>query len=162
EGVHLRRLHASEAVIDRLRRAREGTPDMRPLKALVLAVLLLFPAASVIAADYEDPDIEFFYPVVTRRPIVERELELSLEYQKGKEGREVELAAALEWVILPRWQFEVEFPFVILDPSVGSTIGGLGDIEIDNKVLLFKSVEYRLLVAAGVEITVPSGSERRG
>jgi hypothetical protein len=94
--------------------------------------------------------------------VVERELEFSLEYEKNDEGRQIELAAALEWVILPRWQVEIEFPLTILDPDHGSTTSGLGDIEIDNKVLLYKSVEYRLLVAAGVELKVPSGSESRG
>jgi hypothetical protein len=135
---------------------------MRLLRALLLGGLLLLPAAGAFAADYEEPDIEFFYPVVTRRPVVERELEFSLEYEKGEEGREVELAASLEWVLLPRWQVEIEFPLVILDPDQGSTKAGLGDIEIDNKVQIFKSVEYRLLVAAGVELKVPSGSESRG
>jgi len=135
---------------------------MRLLRILMLAGLLLLPPAAALAADYEEPDIEFFYPVVTRRPIVERELEFSLEYEKGDEGREVVLAASLEWVILPRWQVEIEFPLVILDPDEGSTKAGLGDIEIDNKVQIFKSVEYRLLVAVGVELTVPSGSESRG
>jgi len=132
------------------------------LRCLFLAVLLLLPAATAFATDYEEPDIEFFYPVVTRRPVVERELEFKLEYEKNDEGREVELAAAIEWAILPRWQVEVEFPLVILDPTEGPTIGGIGDIEIDNKVLLFKSVEHRLLVAAGVELKVPSGSQDRG
>jgi hypothetical protein len=135
---------------------------MRLLRALLLDGLLLLPAAGAFAADYEEPDIEFFYPIVTRRPVVERELEFKLEYEKNEEGRQVELAAALEWVILPRWQVEIEFPLVILDPDQGSTIGGLGDIEIDNKVQIFKSVEYRLLVAGGVELKVPSGSESRG
>jgi hypothetical protein len=135
---------------------------MRLFRALLLTGLLLLPASLAVAADYEEPDIEFFYPVVTRRPVVECELEFSLEYEKSAEGREVELAAALEWVILPRWQVEIEFPLVILDPDEGSTKTGLGDIEIDNKVQIFKSVEYRLLVATGVELKVPSGSESRG
>jgi hypothetical protein len=101
---------------------------MRRLRALLLVGVLLFPAATALAADYEEPDIEFFYPVVTRRPVVERELEFSLEYEKGEEGREVELAASLEWVLLPRWQVEIEFPLVILDPDHDSTKAGLGDI----------------------------------
>jgi hypothetical protein len=70
---------------------------MRLLHALLLTGLLLGPAASAIAADYEELDIEFLYPVVTRRPVIERELEFKLEYEKNEEGREVELAASLEW-----------------------------------------------------------------
>ena len=135
---------------------------MHRLRVVLLTGLLFLPVSRAIAQDYEEPDIEFFYPVVTRRPVVERELEFSLEYEKSTEGREVELAAALEWVILPRWQVEIEFPLVIPDPHEGSTEAGLGDIELDSKVQIFKSVEYRLLVATGVELKVPSGSESRG
>ena len=90
---------------------------MRRIAPFLFTGLLLLPAISAIAADYEEPDIEFFYPVVTRRPVVERELEFSLEYEKNYEGRQIELAAALEWVILPRWQVEIEFPLTILDPD---------------------------------------------
>lgn len=135
---------------------------MRLLQGWLCASLLFLPTATVIAADYEEPDIEFFYPVVTRRPVVERELEFKLEYEKGPDGRQAELAAALEWVILPRWQVEIEFPVIILDPNEGPTIGGLGDIEIDNKVQLLKSVQYRLLVAAGATLKLPTGPEDRG
>ena len=84
------------------------------------------------------------------------------EHEKGREGRATELAAAIEWPILPRWQVEVEFPFVIRDPTDGPAVGGLSDITLENKVLLYKSVEYRLLVSTGVEVKFPSGSERRG
>ena len=135
---------------------------MKHFKGLLLASLLLRPATPALAADEEEANIEFFYPVVTRRPVVERELEFSVEHEKGREGRATELAAALEWPILPRWQLEVEFPLVIQDPTAGPTVGGPGDITIEHKVLLYKSVEHRLLVATGVEVTTPSGSERRG
>src|SRR5262245_28645890 len=135
---------------------------MHVLKGVLLGLVLLLSPAVAGAADEVDPDIEFFYPVVTRRPVVERELEFKVEYEKTREGRSTELAAALEWAILPRWQVEVEFPVLILDPNEGPTIGGIGDIEVDNKVLLYKSVERRLLVAAGVEVKLPSGSEDRG
>lgn len=135
---------------------------MRPLRGLLLALLVLVPAASAVAADYEEANIEFLYPVVTRRPVIERELEFKIEHEKGREGRATELAAAIEWPILPRWQVELEFPFVIRDPGDSPTVGGLSDITLENKVLLYKSVESRLLVAAGVEVKVPSGSERRG
>ena len=135
---------------------------MGPIRGVLLAVLVLLPAVPVRAADEEEPNLEFFYPVVTRRPVVERELELKIEHEKGREGRATEVAAALEWPLLPRWQLEVEFPLVVVDPSDGPTVGGLGDITIENKVLLYKSVEHRLLVATGVELTLPTGSERRG
>jgi hypothetical protein len=133
---------------------------MRWLCALVLTLTLtLFPA--VPARAQEEPDLEFFYPVVTRRPVIERELELRAQYEKSRDGRQVDTAAAVEWPVLPRWQIELEFPVVVNDPQDGPAAAGFGDIAIENKVLLWKSVQQRLLVAGGVELTLPSGSRCR-
>src|SRR5437773_12556733 len=87
---------------------------MRGLCALVATSLLLLPATAAVAQ--EEPDIEFFYPVVTRRPVIERELELRVKHEKGRDGRETEMAAAIELPLLPRWQIELEIPVVIADP----------------------------------------------
>jgi hypothetical protein len=38
-------------------------------------------------AQYAEPNITFFYPLVTRRPIIERELEFQLNYTKGLDAR---------------------------------------------------------------------------
>jgi hypothetical protein len=84
---------------------------------------------------------------------------VQLEQSKNREGRESELSAAVEWPVLPRWQIELEVPFVINFPSDGATTGGPGDREIENKLLLYRSVEGRILVSAGFATTVPSGSE---
>ncbi len=132
---------------------------MRSFCALV-AASLLFPAASALAQ--EEPDIEFFYPVVTRRPVIERELELRVEHEKSRDKRETETAAAIELPPLPRWQIELEIPVVVTDPRDGPSAAGFGDLTIENKFLLWKSVEHRALVAAGFELTLPSGSESRG
>jgi hypothetical protein len=120
------------------------------------------PVAAAPAAQDEEPDVEFFYSLVTKRPVIERELEFVLVHAKGREGRETEAAFAVEFPVLPRWQIEVEVPFVIVDPRDASTQAGFGDLEIQNKFLLFRSVEHRALVAAGFELKLPSGSERRG
>src|SRR6266478_4972576 len=132
---------------------------MRWLCALVATSFLLPPTAAVAQ---EEPDIEFFYPVVTRRPVIERELELRVKHEKGRDGRETEMAAAIELPLLPRWQIELEVPVVITDPRDGTSAAGFGDLAVENKFLLWKSVEHRALVAAGFELTLPSGSERRG
>ncbi|SRR6266851_3521854 len=53
-------------------------------------------------------------------------------------------------------------PLVFTDPRDGTSAHGFGDLAVQNKFLLWKSVEHRALVAGGFELTVPSGSERRG
>ena len=133
---------------------------MRSAGALVIALLLL-PALPAWAED-EEPNIEFFYPVVARRPVIERELELSVRHEKGRDGRETEMAGAIELPLRPWWQLEVEVPLVFTDPRDGTSAGGFGDLTVQNKFLLWKSVEHRALIAGGFELTLPSGSERRG
>jgi hypothetical protein len=128
---------------------------------LLATAFVLLSCAPVLAGD-EEPSLDFFYPLITRRPVIERELELKAVHLKSDEGRETELAAAIEWPVLPRWQVELEVPLLILDPREDITQAGVGDLELDNKFLLFKSVEHKAQVAAGFELRLPTGSERRG
>jgi len=133
------------------------------MRAIAIGLVLLVCGAVVPAsAQYAEPNITFFYPLVTRRPIIERELEFRLNYTKGLDAREIETTAALEFPILPRLQFEVEVPFLILDPDEGKVVAGFGDIELQAKLQVFKSVQYRALVAFGLESKLASGSAARG
>jgi hypothetical protein len=38
----------------------------------------------------------------------------------------------------------------------------IGDVELESKVILFASADRRALVTAGLALTLPTGSERRG
>ncbi len=125
-------------------------------------VLLVCCAAAPAYAQYDEPNISFFYPLVTRRPIIERELEFKLMHTKGLDARETEATAAIEFPILPRLQFEVEVPFLFLNPDEGKAVAGFGDLELQAKLQVFKSVQHRALVAFGLEYKLPSGSRARG
>jgi Putative MetA-pathway of phenol degradation len=128
------------------------------LATAIVAALLPQPARA-----WDDPPgISFFYPLNTRRPVIEREVELTVDHEKGEGGRVTEAAAALEWAILPRWQVELKVPLVFLDEKDRTAQGGFGDIELETKVLVFDSIDPPALVAIGVEGKLPSGSERRG
>jgi hypothetical protein len=128
----------------------------------LLSLLLLLAAPALAAAQDEEANIEFFYSLVTKRPVIEREIEFGFSHEKGDEGRETEMSLGIEFPIMPWWQLEVEVPVVIADPREGTMQAGFGDLEVQNKFLLYKSVEHRILVSAGFEVTLPSGSERRG
>jgi Putative MetA-pathway of phenol degradation len=132
--------------------------SMRGACAL-LAVLLLAPISAW--AD-EDPDIRFFYPIVTRRPVIERELELGFQGTGSREGRTSQVSGALEWPMTPWWQIEVEAPLVIRHPLDGVSTAGPGDLTVENKFMLWKSIQHLVAVAGGFELQLPSGSERRG
>jgi hypothetical protein len=128
---------------------------------LAIVIVLLALSTPALAAD-EEPTIEFAYPLVTRRPVIERELDVKAFHVKTADGRVTVLAPEVEWPILPRWQIEVAVPIVMSAPRDRAAETGVGDVEIENKLQLFKSVQHRTLVAAGVEVKFPTGSERRG
>jgi hypothetical protein len=130
------------------------------LAALVVTAAIVAPCAA--HAEDDLPSLEFFYPLVTGRPVIEREIELKLRHESGREGRETELALALELPLLPRWQVELEVPLVFRDPRDGEAAAGAGDIAIENKVLLLASLDPPALLSAGLEVHLPTGSERRG
>jgi hypothetical protein len=125
-------------------------------------VLLGCVAATPVHAQYAEPNITFFYPLLTRRPVIERELEIKLEHAKGQGGRETEAALALEWPILPRLQVELEVPFVFNKPDDAPVLAGFGDVTLEAKLQVWKSVQYRTLGAFGLEQRFPSGSRARG
>ncbi len=125
--------------------------------ALMLGALL----PPVAFAQDEEPDLDFFYPLLTRRPVIEREVEVALEHEKRAEGRRTTVGLALEWPVLPRWLVELTVPLVARVPDEGDAVAGLGDVEVESKLLVWKSVEHRALVAVGAEATLPTGSERR-
>jgi hypothetical protein len=137
----------------------ESAAHMRR-RTLLLAVLLA--AATAGAQEHEDEAIERFYPVLTRRPVVEREVEVRFDHGGARHGTESHVAAALEWVVLPRWQIEVEVPLALFDPRHGAMEAGIGDVEIENKVLAWESPDEDAAVAAGAELEIPTGSARRG
>jgi hypothetical protein len=52
--------------------------------AAVGLVLLVCGAVAPAYAQYAEPNITFFYPLVTRRPIIERELEFKLKENRPR------------------------------------------------------------------------------
>jgi len=128
---------------------------------VLFATFLSFFAVPVLA-DEAEPNVEFIYPLVVRRPVLETLLDLTANHEKGRDGRETELAAEIEFRALPRWLVALEVPLLIADPEKGSTQAGLSDIGIGNSFLLFRSIERQAQVTGGFELTVPSGSKSRG
>ena len=134
------------------------------MKRLTLVLLTLSVVLAVRPAHAQDgiQNVAFFYPLRTRRPVIERELEVRVEHAKTADGRTTEAAAAVELPILPRWQVEVEVPLIFQEPREGAAQGGVGDLRVENKVMVWQSLDWLSQVALGVEGRLPTGSERRG
>jgi hypothetical protein len=134
------------------------------MKRLTLVLLTLSVVLAVRPAHAQDgiQNVAFFYPLRTRRPVIERELEIRVEHAKTADGRVTEAAAAVELPILPRWQVELEVPLIFREPREGAAQGGVGDLRVENKVMVWQSLDWLSQVALGVEGRLPTGSERRG
>ena len=105
-------------------------------------------------------ELEDFFPLVTRRPVLEREIELRVNHQKDRGGRETSTIVALDYIVLPRWQVELAVPVIFTDPRDGAARQGVGGVGIENKVVLWRKAS-QAVVSAGVELTLPTGSRER-
>jgi hypothetical protein len=137
-----------------------------PRLGLALGLAALVTAAGVgrpaRAQDTESPDVQLFDPLVTRNPAPERELEITVSDEKGRDGHEVETEVELAWRVGRRLELRAEAPLVILLPREGADVGGLGDVSVGAKVLLYESAERAALVSVGTDLGLPTGSAHRG
>lgn len=120
---------------------------MRPKMSrnmLACTCLLWWGLAPAPVSARQEPDMAFFYPLVTRRPVIERDLETKLGHSKGEEERETALALALEWPVLPHLQLDTEVPSGLRAPEEGKVVAGWGDVELQDKDQFLTSVQHRL------------------
>ena len=134
---------------------------MERISRLALVIVLVVSVVPAFAED-EFQNVPFFYPLVTRRPVIERELELRVLHDKGRDGRSTEVTGAIEWPLLPRWQVELEVPLVFSSPGDRADAGGIGDLRLENKFVVWSSIDYSAQLAVGLETRLPTGSARRG
>src|SRR5262249_52018989 len=110
----------------------------------------------------EEPDVQVFDPLVTRNPTPEREVEVGVSYEKGREGKELETELELSWRFGRPFEVSLEIPFVYLSPRDSPDVAGIGDIAVDFKFRAFQSVEHAALLSVGFALGLPTGSEHRG
>jgi len=110
----------------------------------------------------EEPAVDYTHTLLLRRPLLEQEVETQVGYRSGSRGREADATIALDVRLLPRWQIELAAPVLYLDPSRASSEAGIGDLVLENKVLFYYSPERKLMLSAGVDVVLPTGSPDRG
>ncbi len=125
---------------------------------LVAALLLVL--AVPVGATAQDAQLEDFFPLITRRPVVESEVELRVNHQKDRRDRLTSPVLAVDYVVLPRWQVELSVPMIFSDPHDRRATQALGDVGFENKVVLWRQ-KSQAVVSAGIELTLPSGSDHR-
>jgi mono/diheme cytochrome c family protein len=77
-----------------------------------------------------------------------------------------EQQTVLAWIgetrVGPRGQFELSVPLQINDPRGGGPLAGIGDLEVGGKYVLYESLDRLVIVSGGLNVTLPTGSIRRG
>jgi hypothetical protein len=96
----------------------------------------------------------------TEPAFLDRDLFLDTRIVRGKDGNEVEFEAELEWALTRRIGLVLEMPFLFLDPDVGGTEQGFGDVAFTPRLLLVET--HRFLLSANFGVETPTGSESRG
>jgi hypothetical protein len=122
--------------------------------AIAAGLLCAAPAGAQVS-------LESFFPVFTRRPVIEYEVELRTAHEQRRDGRDTMASLALEAPLLPRWGVSLSVPIVFSDPRTEPSTAGVGDVELETKLVVFVSDDQRALGTAGVSLTLPTGSEAR-
>src|SRR2546428_9868315 len=103
-------------------------------RIVVVVVALLAPSIAWADAAYDASD-EFIYPLVTRRPFLDREFELRVDHEKGAAGRVTDLRGSLEIPVLPRWRGGLEGSLLFTHPRAQPSMGGVGGLTPPHKFL---------------------------
>jgi hypothetical protein len=127
----------------------------------VKAGFLAVAVALVSAAPASGESLESFFPILTRRPVIEYEVELRATHEKQREARDTTASLAIEMPLLPRWGVSLSVPIVFSDPATAPSAAGIGDVEVETKLVVYASGDRRALVTAGLSLTLPTGSEDR-
>lgn len=130
----------------------------RPLRVLAVGVLLLALAMPARAHDRNDTEPSFFDPLVTLAPGISRELDLLFDHARAGNERFTLMSAKLQYPVLSWLQFSVEMPAVVLDPDMGESATGAGDLVVVGQAAVLKSRREKVELDVGVELTLPTGS----
>jgi outer membrane putative beta-barrel porin/alpha-amylase len=126
-----------------------------------LAICVMTGTAACPRASAEEP-VDYTHTLLLRRPLMEQELETQVGYRSGTGGREADATIALDIRLLPRWQIELAVPLLYIDPSGAPAEAGIGDLVLENKLLLYFSPEHKFMLSGGVDVVLPTGSPDRG
>lgn len=108
-------------------------------------------------------DLNFRRPIFTTKAFPENEAVATLEFTKGPGASSAWRTRLIyERRVGPRGQAEISLPLAIEDPAGGPTVGGVGDLALSYKHVLWASLPHTGIAAASLEVVLPSGDRDRG
>ena len=107
-------------------------------------------------------DLNFRRPLFTGKAFPEDELVLNYNFERSRRLRSLVNEWTLEKRFGARGMAEVTLPFVYHDPQGSATTGGVGDLTLAYKHVLFASQQHGIVAAFSLDLVLPTGDRARG
>ncbi len=134
---------------------------MRKLASAVIGVGIAVAVLGGYPSAHAEEPVDYTHTLLLRRPLMEQEVEMQVGYRSGPLGKEADATVTVDLRLLPRWQIEMVLPLFYLAAPNSPSAAGVGDVVIENKVLLYFARERKLMLSAGVDVVLPTGSSER-
>ncbi len=108
--------------------------------------------------------IHFAHPLVTETPSPDTKIRLDYFYRNINSGdvKNNTTRLELEYAFFPSFSIEVDLPYTIVNPSVGSSESNINTVHIGFKLANFAFEKNNLLLGYGLELGLPSGNQNVG
>jgi hypothetical protein len=107
-------------------------------------------------------ELNFRRPLVTSKAFPEDELVLIPRVTKGRNGvRDWVTEVSFERRVGPRGQVEIALPFAAHDVTGGATTGGVGDMTLASKYVLYADLPSLTIASVSLDLVLPSGDRDR-
>jgi mono/diheme cytochrome c family protein len=143
-----------------------GRSSVMPAFGTVLSNSDIADVARYVKSLCADPDwvpgeLNFPRALLTGKAFPEQEMIVGGRF--GRNGKNVsEYFGVLEYRVNGLTNIEIKSRALSINPNIGPTESGLGDTVLSVKRVVAFSPRYRALASAGMELTLPTGNDRRG
>ena len=127
----------------------------------IIAVLLSIPGLAR-AQEAAEHDLHFTHPIFTESVSPDSKVRLDFAREWEEEGTANEIELEGEISLQHDLSIELGAPFVFLNPDVGSSVSGLGNLEVAFKFANLTFVERGLLLGYGLAFGLPTGDSGKG
>jgi len=107
-------------------------------------------------------DLNFRRPLFTGKAFPEDEVVLNYNSEQSRRARSLVNEWTVERRLGARGMAEVTVPFLYNDPEGSATTGGVGDLTLAYKHVLFANLRHGTVVSFSLDVVVPTGDRERG
>jgi mono/diheme cytochrome c family protein len=107
-------------------------------------------------------DLNFRRPLFTGKAFPEDELVLTANFEQSRRARSLVNEWTVERRLGARGMAEVTVPFLYTDPEGRASTGGVGDLTLAYKHVLFASLRQGTIASFALDLVVPTGDRDRG